>query len=179
VVGGVVGGVVDTALRPGRLTALLSRLVILAVAVAQDAPARLQVPAIGVDAPVQGLLPDLGGALTAPVDPARAGWLASGPAPGDVGPAVVTGHVTYRGPAVFARLAELVPGDEVRVDRGDGVAVRFVVTRVARYPKTAFPTAEVYGPTPDPQLRLITCGGELDPTQHSYADNVVVYAREN
>jgi sortase (surface protein transpeptidase) len=111
------------------------------------------------------MLPELGGVLTAPPDPAEAGWLATGPAPGDVGPAVVTGHVTYRGPAVFARLGELAPGDAVQVVKADGTPVAFVVTAVASYPKTEFPTAAVYGPTPDPQLRLVTCG-----------DDVVVYA---
>lgn len=60
-------------------------------------PVRLRIPAIGVDAPLAGLLPELGGVLAAPADPEQAGWLAAGPAPGDVGPAVVTGHVSYRG----------------------------------------------------------------------------------
>jgi hypothetical protein len=48
---------------------------------------------------------------------------------------------------------------------------------VASYAKASFPTAEVYGPTPDAQLRLITCGGALDARRHTYADDVVVYAR--
>ena len=39
-----------------------------------------------------------------------------------------------------------------------------------------FPDAAVYGPTPDPQLRLITCGGDFDRSRRSYYDNVVVYA---
>ena len=200
-VGGVEAGVVDGTALPalgvptaaglrlaGRLAPLAAPLTALAGAVAanagravpppesEPAPVRLQIPAIGVDAPLEGLLPELGGALTAPADPTRAGWLATGPAPGDVGPAVVTGHVTYRGPAVFARLAELAPGDEVRVVRADGTTAAFVVTAVGSYPKEAFPTAAVYGPTPDAQLRLVTCGGDLDATAHSYADNVVAYA---
>lgn len=43
------------------------------------------------------------------------------------------------------------------------------------YPKDAFPTAAVYGPRPDPELRLITCGGPF--REQEYQDNVVVYAR--
>ena len=176
-VGGVEAGVVGgSAPRPGPLTGLVARLVSLTASVAENVPTRIRVPAIGVDAPMEGLLPELGGALTAPPDPAQAGWLATGPAPGDVGPAVVTGHVTYQGPAVFARLGELAPGDQVQVVKADGTTAAFVVTAVASYPKAEFPTAAVYGPTPDPQLRLVTCGGDLDPSAHSYADNVVVYA---
>jgi hypothetical protein len=53
----------------------------------------------------------------------------------------------------------------------------FAVTEMAEYHKTAFPSARVYGATPDPQLRLITCGGAFDYTTHHYVDNIVVYAR--
>jgi hypothetical protein len=47
---------------------------------------------------------------------------------------------------------------------------------VRSYPKNEFPTDEVYAPTPNPQLRLITCGGEFDYNHRSYLDNEVVYA---
>jgi LPXTG-site transpeptidase (sortase) family protein len=112
-----------------------------------------------------------------PTDFAQAGWFAAGPVPGDVGPAVIAGHVDSRtGPAVFFRLEELSPGDTVLVTRSDGRDVEFRVTEVARYPKDDFATEEVYGPTTGAELRLITCGGTFDPSRRSYEDNVVVYA---
>ncbi|MGY1842175.1 class F sortase [Modestobacter sp. SYSU DS0875] len=142
------------------------------------APVRLRVPAIGVDSPLPAIGVDGDGALVPPTDVTEAGWFAAGPAPGQPGPAVLAGHVDDRtGPAVFFRLEELTAGDEVLVDRADGSQVAFTVTRVAAYPKTDFATAEVYGPTADPQLRLITCGGDFDRDRRSYTDNVVVYAR--
>jgi LPXTG-site transpeptidase (sortase) family protein len=130
---------------------------------------------------VQSSLTDLGvddaGALVPPGDFAQAGWFAAGPVPGDVGPAVIAGHVDSRtGPAVFFRLEELTVGDTVQVTRSDGRDVGFRVTRVAQYPKTDFATEEVYGPTTGPELRLITCGGTFDSSRRSYRDNVVVYA---
>jgi hypothetical protein len=141
-------------------------------------PLRLRVPTIGVDSSLARLAVDATGALVPPADFGQAGWFAAGPAPGELGPAVLAGHVdSRRGPAVFFRLDQVRPGDEVLVDRADGTTVRFTVTRVASYPKTAFPTAEVYGPAPDPQLRLITCGGAFDRSRRSYLLNVVVYAR--
>ncbi len=140
-------------------------------------PLRVRVPAIGVDSALIGLGLDAGGALETPGDPDLAGWYGQGPVPGDVGPAVLAGHVDSRvGPAVFARLRELSPGDEVLVDRSDGTTARFAVDRVERYPKDAFPTAAVYGPTADAQLRLVTCGGAFDRSAGSYEDNVVVFA---
>jgi hypothetical protein len=138
-------------------------------------PTRLRIAAIGVDSPLEPLHLDAHGALTAPSFP-HAGWYADGPAPGDVGPAVLAGHVdSTTGPAVFYRLGDLRPGDPVQVQRS-GRWLTFKVVDVRRYPKNAFPTTDVYGPTPDPQLRLITCGGDFDEARHSYLDNTVVYA---
>jgi LPXTG-site transpeptidase (sortase) family protein len=138
-------------------------------------PTRLRIPAIGVDSPLEPLHLDARGALTPPAFP-HAGWYADGPAPGDVGPAVIAGHVdSSTGPAVFYRLGQLHPGDRVQVQRGERW-LAFRVVEVRRYPKNRFPTADVYGPTPDPQLRLITCSGTFDTTRHSYVDNTVVYA---
>jgi sortase (surface protein transpeptidase) len=138
---------------------------------------RLTVPAVGIDAPLRAVGTDASGVLAAPADPAVAGWLATGPVPGGQGPAVLAGHVDdVARPAVFFRLSQLHPADFVGVTRSDGSTVRFVVDRVARYPKRAFPTDEVYRPTPDPQLRLVTCGGRFDAASGSYTDNVVVFA---
>lgn len=142
-------------------------------------PGRLRVPAIGVDSALERLRIDAAGALTPPKDFAKAGWYVDGTPPGDVGPAVVAGHVDSRdGPAVFFRLRELQAGDTIEVIRG-GRTVRFTVTGTAWYPKSAFPTAKVYGPTPDRQLRLITCGGVFDRSSRSYKDNLVVSAVRN
>jgi len=139
------------------------------------APLRVRVPSADIDAALAGIGLDGDGALVPPDDMATAGWF--GPVPGEPGPAVLAGHVdSTGGPAVFFRLRSVRAGDPVLVTRADGSTVRFTVTRVARYAKTAFPTAEVYGPTPDAELRLITCGGLFDRAAHSYRDNVVVYA---
>ncbi|GAB3362271.1 class F sortase [Modestobacter lapidis] len=140
-------------------------------------PVRVSIPAISVESSLADLGVDDAGALVPPADFDRAGWFAAGPVPGDVGPAVIAGHVDSRtGPAVFFRLEELTVGDTVQVTRSDGRDVGFRVTRVAQYPKADFATAEVYGPTTGPELRLITCGGTFDPGRRSYRDNVVVYA---
>lgn len=139
-------------------------------------PTRLRIDTIGVDTPLEALRLDAAGALTPPQDFALAGWYAEGSVPGDAGPAVIAGHIdSYTGPAVFARLRDLDAGDTVEVDRG-GRRLTFRVLAVKQYPKDRFPTDEVYAPTPNAQLRLITCGGSFDRAARSYRDNVVVYA---
>ncbi|MCU7723797.1 sortase [Actinoplanes sp. KI2] len=138
-------------------------------------PTRLRIKTIGLDSPLE-TLHVVKSALQPPKRFDRAGWYAEGTAPGDTGPAVIAGHVDSKaGPAIFYRLRELVPGDKIEVLRG-GTVVAFTVTRTAWYPKSAFPTDAVYGPTPDRQLRLITCGGVFNHALRSYRDNLVVYA---
>jgi hypothetical protein len=152
-----------------------------------SAPTRLRIPAIGVDVALAPLHLDRTGQLPAPRSYDEAGWYAEGTVPGEPGPAVIAGHVdSVQGRAVFYRLRQLHPGDAVEVllsCQGAGCPagmpqtwVAFRVTAVQRYAKSAFPTAVVYGPTPDPQLRLITCGGEFERSARSYLDNVVVSA---
>ena len=70
-----------------------------------------------------------------------------------------------------------MPGDTVDIIRADHRVAVFAVYRVAEYQKNAFPTMTVYGGTPGPELRLITCGGAFDRSTGSYLDNIVVYAR--
>jgi Sortase domain len=146
---------------------------------AAAAPVRLLVPRIGIDTGLVrlGLLAD--GQLAVPVSAAIAGWYTDGPAPGQVGPAVLAGHVdSYTGPGVFYRLRDLRTGDRVQVRRADGRQVQFAVTGVERFAKSSFPTARVYGPTPFTELRLVTCGGSFDAARGHYRDNVVVFARQ-
>jgi sortase (surface protein transpeptidase) len=143
------------------------------------APVALTIPAIGVRTSLIRLGLTATGALQVPPTAAVAGWYTGSPRPGAIGSAVIAGHIDSRlGPGVFFELSRLRPGDRVYVRRADGTLAVFRVTSVRMYPKDRFPTAAVYGGTPDPELRLITCGGTFDPGLGSYLSNVVVYATE-
>ena len=92
---------------------------------------------------------------------------------------MLAGHVDWAGaPGVFSRLARTAVGDLVVVTDEQGRATTFRVSAVGHYPKTAFPTAAVYGDVDHPALRLITCGGAFDRAARSYVDDVVVFADE-
>ncbi|MEU9131595.1 class F sortase, partial [Kitasatospora sp. NPDC048540] len=142
------------------------------------APVRLEIPRIGVDAPVQagGLNAD-GTVEVPPLDrPDLVDWYRGGPAPGQIGPAVLLGHLdTHKGPAVFGRLPQLRPGDRIDIRRQDGSSVSYRVRELRQFAKSEFPTELVYGNTETAQLRLITCGGTLGSNGH-YTDNIVVLA---
>jgi sortase (surface protein transpeptidase) len=136
----------------------------------------LVIDAIGLDAAIEpvGLADD--GSLAPPESASRVGWFSQSSRPGELGPAVFVGHLdSLDGPAVFARLRDLVVGDLVRVGRADGSSASYVVSAVDRYPRESFPTEAVYGATPESSLRLITCGGPFE-RGTGYAHNVVVAA---
>ena len=140
-------------------------------------PTEVRVPSLDVRSALVDLDVGPDGALAPPVDPDVAGWYVRGSVPGLPGPTVIAGHVDSRsGPAVFYRLDELTAGDRVEVTRSDGQVFAYRVATVETHPKDAFPTARVYGPTPGPELRLITCGGEFDRGSRHYRDNVIVTA---
>ncbi|QUQ70873.1 class F sortase [Kutzneria sp. CA-103260] len=109
--------------------------------------------------------------------PMQAGWYKEGPTPGEIGPAVILGHVDGNKQAgIFFRLHELAAGDKVSVARQDGRTATFTVQKVELDRKDSFPTDAVYGDTSTADLRVITCGGAFDAKAHSYVDNVIVFA---
>ena len=140
-------------------------------------PVRVQIPALGVTSKITelGLRPD--GSMQVPVGADPVGWYAGGPTPGQIGAAVLAGHVDWGGErGTFFGLRELRVGDRVVVDRADGTAATFRVERVEKHPKGDFPTEEVYGEIDQAGLRLITCGGTFDEDSGDYPDNVIVFA---
>lgn len=144
-------------------------------------PVRVEIPVIGLKADVISLGATANGELEVPDiarQPMLAGWYKLGPTPGEAGNAVIVGHVDSEttGPAVFFNLGRLLPNDMIGVSRKDGSLAVFKVDSVKLFPKTEFPHDRVYGLSDQAQLRLVTCGGELDRKNKSYLSNVVVFA---
>ncbi len=154
------------------------------------APAAVSIPAIGVYGGIVPLGLNADGTMAVPpiTEPLQASYYRNGDddgvIPGETGPAVVAAHVSGRTdgvsvPGLFARLAELEPGDTVTIERVGADPLQWVVVRVERHPKDDFPTADVFGNASGPELVLITCGGALgtaDDGSRSYSDNVIVWA---
>jgi hypothetical protein len=140
-------------------------------------PTSLDIPAIGVRTTLIRLGLTATGALQVPGSISVAGWYTGSPRPGAVGSAVIAGHIdSVSGPGVFYHLHQMQPGQLIYVERRSGPMAVFKVTSVRRFLKTKFPTAAVYGPVPNAQLRLITCGGTFDPATGHYLSNVIVFA---
>lgn len=148
---------------------------------AKSKPTSVRLPKIDVNSPIHGLGLDAEGKLTVPSGDRydEVGWYDGSPTPGEVGPAVLEGHVTgnNQNPSVFFELGATKAGDLVEVDRADGSTATFKVTEVRKYPKADFPRIDVYGATKGPELRIITCGGTYDSSAQRHLDNVVVFAK--
>lgn len=145
----------------------------------RSVPQQIKIPIIGVDAPIRPEGLDAVGRLEAPPlgEPNLTGWYRGGPSPGQLGPAVIEGHVDSRtGPSVFYRLNRLTRDARIEVLRQDGTHVVFAVDAIQQVRKDAFPTEKVYGTLDYAALRLITCGGAFDRAKGSYKDNIIVYA---
>ncbi|MCX5198370.1 class F sortase [Streptomyces sp. NBC_00249] len=144
-------------------------------------PARLDVPSIGVQAPVIARGLDTEGAIDPPPYelPGTVGWWGAGAAPGAAGTALMVGHVdTKSKPAVFFGLSSVQPGEKVRVARADGTVAEFTVEDVRVYERAGFDPHKAYGPRVPgrAELRLVTCGGSYDKAAKRYSANVVVSA---
>jgi hypothetical protein len=143
----------------------------------KSVPVRVQIAAIGVDSTLMKLGLQRDGSMQVPVGGFPAGWYTGGPTPGELGPAIIAGHVDMHGPGVFAKLDQLKPGNQITVTRADGSKPVFRVIRVSLFAKDKFPTALVYGNTNMSVLRLITCGGTFNRQTGHYEDNTVAFAQ--
>lgn len=140
-------------------------------------PSSIKVPTVGITSTLGqvGLNPD--GTIAVPTDYSQAAWYQLGPTPGELGPAVILGHVDSRkGPAVFYNLSSTRPGQTIDVTRADKTVAHFRVDAINTYRRDQFPTQAVYGPIDYAGLRLITCGGAYDQKAKAYESNVVVFA---
>ena len=140
-----------------------------------EAAFRLVIPRLGIDAAVEPVGTDRSGRIGVPSYIWDAGWFREGPVPGDPGDAVMDGHLDwYTGPALFAHLDELRPGDAVTVVRG-GATLRFRVVGREWVPYRERP-AGLLEPAGPPRLTLITCGGSWNYRAGTYSERLLVEA---
>jgi len=138
--------------------------------------ARLKIPALQVDAAIEKVGNAADGTMDIPKKVEDVAWYDLGPTPGELGNAVMAGHLDSEvAPAVFWRLHDLKPGDHVLVTRTDRSQLDFVVTRTQTYPYDKAPLNEIFGTASTPNLNLITCGGSFDRQSKNYSERLVVF----
>jgi len=141
------------------------------------APLSIKAPTVNITSALGQVALNPDGTIEVPTNYAQAAWYRLGPTPGELGPAVILGHVdSLKGPAVFYNLSALRPGQIIDVTRIDSSVAHFRVDAINTYRQDQFPTETVYGPIDYAGLRLITCGGVYDKKAKAYESNVVVFA---
>ena len=141
-------------------------------------PVWLRIARIDVDSPLIYLDRNEDGSVQVPKVYDRAGWYKLSPTPGELGPAVIIGHVdSIGGVGVFWRVKELTTRDIIEVVRADGSTAKFKVTEIRQVTKDDFPTKDVYGNLDYAGLRLITCYGNFDFRSQQYDHNTIVFGK--
>jgi LPXTG-site transpeptidase (sortase) family protein len=140
-------------------------------------PTRLKIPSIGVDAPVDGagILAD--GSMAVPDSLWTSTWLSTGSRPGQAGSSVIAGHRGIGTPALFSHLENVQPGDSIYVSDATGGELVYAVTRVALLDLSAATQVDVFGPTAEQQLVLVTCFGGYSRSTNTYDHRLVVFSR--
>lgn len=144
------------------------------------APARIQIPSIGVNALVEQVGLTAEGAMGVPRDPQNTAWYAFGPRPGDVGSAAIAGHVDWFGgaSAVFTDLHNLKAGDVITVVNDLGESVNFTVREIKLFDALADATEVFVSNDGSAHLNLITCDGVWNQETQQYSERLVVFADE-
>lgn len=142
-----------------------------------DAPARLAIPALGIDANVQQAGLTKAGAMGTPSNFTDVAWYKYGPAPGQAGSAVIDGHVDngLSLAGVFKHLGDIKPGDDVYVTTESGQRLHFKVSDIEIYPYQDAPTDLIFNRDDAVRLNLITCDGTWVKGGHTYNERLVVY----
>lgn len=140
-------------------------------------PLSINAPTVEITSSLGQVAMNPNGTIEVPTNPDQAAWYRLGPTPGQLGPAVIVGHLdSIKGPAVFYRLSSLRPGQIINITRSDKTVAHFRIDAINTYRRDHFPTQAVYGPINYAGLRLITCGGAYNKNAKAYDSNVVVFA---
>ncbi len=145
-------------------------------------PIEIKIPKWGVDAQIEAVTIDEKGDMDVPKDYMHTAWYSLGPKPGEMGNAVIDGHVdTPTGlPAVFANIGKLTKGDVIEIRTESGNTLTFFVEKVETYPVESIPLNIIFDKTIQEQrLNLITCGGVWDKNKKMYSERTVVYSKTN
>lgn len=149
-----------------------------------DHPRQLIIDALNIDANILPMGVTKDGTMEAPVSAWDVGWYTKSALPGtNSGSTVIDGHIndTLNQPGVFYSLTRLIKGDQIVIERGDGLRFSYSVTLVEQIPLQSVTMSKLLdSPTNAKEgLSLITCGGTYDEKQQTYTDRVVVRASKN
>lgn len=140
-------------------------------------PVHMWVPRLHIDAPLERVGLTKEGAVDIPKGPTSPAWYEYGPRPGEIGSAIIVGHFGWKNgiPAVFDHLNQIAIGDQVVITSEVQGTQVFVVRKIRTYHKDDVAKEIFISTDGKAHLNLITCMGDWDKAEESYADRLVIF----
>src|SRR3989344_6970324 len=149
------------------------------VASSSSTPSRISIPSLDIDAKVQKVGVKADGNMATPSNFSDVAWYKHGTVPGQLGSAVISGHVD-NGLAlagVFKHLPEIQIGDDVFIEQQDGSKLHFVVEAIESYPYKDAPVEKIFAQNDAARLNLVTCEGNWVKSEKTYDRRLVVFTK--
>ncbi len=140
---------------------------------------RLSIAKLDIQAALEEVGTTTGGKMGLPSKPGNVAWFKLGSKIGEAGNAVIAGHLDQPNgdPAIFAKLGDLGVGDTFEVYKG-GEKMTFAVEKKKSIKVSdSAGLVEVFGPSKETRLNLVTCWGEWDRDNKTYTDRLVVFTK--
>jgi sortase (surface protein transpeptidase) len=150
--------------------------------VAPDLPRYIRIPKLDVYARVLQVGVTSSGALATPSNVFDTAWYTGSAKPGDAGATLIDGHVSsWTTNGVFYGLKNLVAGDQINIEKGDGTKLNYTVVTTQAYPADKVDMSALMKPvtTGKSGLNLITCGGKYDSKSGEFTQRIAVFAALN
>ncbi|GAC1413037.1 MAG: hypothetical protein NVSMB66_3870 [Candidatus Doudnabacteria bacterium] len=140
-------------------------------------PAIIKIKSIKVDAPIESVKVAPDGSMDVPKVAMDTAWYQLGPRPGEIGSAVIDGHVDWKdgSKAVFGDLHKLNPGDKIEIDDDKGKATSFIVTFIRTYKANDSAQDIFISNDGKSHLNLITCSGLWQKAANTYSQRLVIF----
>lgn len=149
--------------------------------VAPNLPRVLTIDKLGVKARIMPLGVTASNKLKAPSNIYDVGWYSASSQPGQPGAMLMDGHVSsWTSDGVFKNLKNLIAGDTITVERGDGQKYQFRVVKSQAYEESATDMRAALQPVTEGKngLNLITCYGRVKPGTSEFEQRLIVYAEQ-
>ncbi|MDL2341966.1 MAG: class F sortase [Patescibacteria group bacterium] len=144
-------------------------------------PKYLSITKFGVKSRVRALGLTADNQLRSPANVYDVGWYTASSKPGSNGAMLVDGHVSsWTTNGVFYHLKDLVAGDTIQIERGDGKVFSYQVVRKQVYDAANVDMAAALAPVDatHPGLNLITCTGNVIKGSNSFSKRLIVFTRQ-
>lgn len=146
-----------------------------------DKPRVVKIPKLQLFARVSPVDADLKGEPVVPSNIYDLGWFTKSHVPGADGVTLLNGQVAGSSkPGIFNRINELVVGDVIEVERGDGKSITYKVVKSQQYDadKVDMRAALQPGVAGKPGLNLLTCTGRYNVKTNQFEKRTLIFAVE-